>query len=434
MSDIKETSGVEVNLKKVIESWARQMAKKSGTDFQWTDLPYENLETKNCKRYINGEVTTLNAESGRVVYLQDSRPLPVERKEKSEKFSTIKNNSDSTVEHTVGASASISETRSHTFTWELNLGISVKAPFADTGIDLKLDLSSAKEQSQTITDTFSKEFKISVKPRTLIVCRIEVWKIPSVEDFTVDVILTGDVPIKFHDHVKYNKGELIKDRQGKRKHFIPITEIFEIPDVVALLPKELKYRIKDKTVILTQSGQLKTDSIDSQMIVDKEQSLLPDDQKASKMNTSNMAHTDDLETVRKSGYKLLFDPSVTVEANTLEVSIDELNKIKGVQSNDITGMIVSVMTDKSGASKADSDAAVKVFREVHQGGIELAKSHKGPVHLKHAFHSKGHTIKFSPPTFDKKKGQNPTSEEEDGKDDQSPTSDKEDGKDDDNQS
>ena len=389
----QQRSNFEINIHDIIESWANKLANNAGTTLKWLDLPYKQAEVLQSQRYIDKQVHQLKITVQPIHYLEPVTRLEQEKQLVNRRYEALKNESTILTPLELTINAEVTQRRTHTFTWGLNLGMSLdaKTPFGGIGFTAELDLTSSKEQTREVKDGISRKVEVKVQGLHEATCRVEVWIIPCLQDFIIKLNLEGYVPIKFNDKVRYKEGHVVRDSTGNRKQFISITQIFQALKDQQLLPKELTYEIDKDQVILTQKGQYKVDEFKSEVNIEKQTSLTTSEESIHDATAVDQQNTTASE---KASGSYTYKPQVSVTGNRVIAQIEKLNQKNGVESERISKMIITVMTQESKVADKDSEAAREQFKIIHNDRPKPEDNKNRNIVVGHSYSHVGNELRF----------------------------------------
>ena len=370
---VKPGAITEINIKKLIETWATILAKDANVKFEWIDLEYKHSEVLSSQRYKDGAVQELKIDIQPIHYMPDVNRVDEQKQLVSRRFEAVANQSPEPKDLKFSISAQVTETRSHTLTWGLNLGLSLQPK--GIGIKCELDLTNSKTTTFDTTDGVTREISTKIQGNHQAICRIEVWSVPSVQDFTVKSILSGDVPIKFNHKVTYKSGDGGSlDMGGHNKQFIPIVQVFQALTEKKLLPQELTYEIDDKDVVLTQKGKYRIDEAKSEIHIEKEVPLDGATEPVISLKTTDQDKDGTFE----------YAPKVNLIGNNISVSAEKLNEEKGVEIGRISKILITAITDKGEIPDEVLKAGGEKFDMLHKDR-PLPGQHKGNTKVAHEY-------------------------------------------------
>lgn len=266
----KRNKGQMLNMMKVIRQWAKDNAAEQGLKVSINSKYIKKDSTKGQKK--SKKLTIIE---GQTVYSRSPTRIETEAKIISRNTETFVNCADTDEKIKFKLDARVLERKVHTFLYGLNLGVfaGVTTPYGGGGLGLGANFQFNSENTKEEEQTVSKEIEITVMQQHEAVIRGEMWTLPIIDEFTIDLTLSGDIPLNFNEKVKYEDGKFTKDKNGKKPHFIPVHEIFQSLQEAGKLPEELSFRIEGDKVVCTLKGKYRTYDYKSEVVTEKTKAL-----------------------------------------------------------------------------------------------------------------------------------------------------------------
>lgn len=313
--DEKRNKQQRLNFDKLIKKWVRyDDIHEKGLKAN-IDLEYKKRRTKRSKTEHQQLVITQQ----KIKYNHQPQRIEEEKVLATRRFETFVNNSNQEKNFKLKLDARVMEKRTHTYAYGLKTGVivGVMTPYGGGGLDLEQHFDFTREMDKEQEQTVEKEAQIICKENHRIVCRGELWMVPEVDEFSMDIILSGDVPLYFNHKVKYANGKFIKDKAGHKLQFIPIREIFKSLQDNNKLPTEVSFSIEADKVVCTLKGMYRVHSYDSELVVEKQtpidiNSIVPVDKSQS-------------DTIA-SGNFYRYGPKFTATADDLTLPLEYVNQ------------------------------------------------------------------------------------------------------------
>jgi len=254
------TDQTAVDLKKIVIDWVRSQSKAASPEWCTLDKNDQELPARLSESKVEADDDIVSIELAEPFYDTEKidRGEPPASHQQRRLTNILTNDSDSDTPQSINFSETVSVTDTHALTVGVNFGFALSATSGFVGAKLStgLKLSSTETVSGTRSFTVAPTTTVNVKAKHKATVEGELTPIPEKHPFTMQVSISGKVPVLFKNRMMYKPGrsahKIFKDRDGKKLLYIPIEDIFKA--IIADQSKEgasapITYQLSDDSVL-----------------------------------------------------------------------------------------------------------------------------------------------------------------------------------------